>query len=46
MAWTTAAFHPKMVRHLIVSGAAHPLRLRSALLTDPRGQSSARRRRC
>jgi pimeloyl-ACP methyl ester carboxylesterase len=30
-----------MVRHLIVSGAAHPLRLRSALVTDPRGQSSA-----
>lgn len=41
MAWTTAAFHPKMVRHLIVGGAAHPLRLRSALLTDPRGQSAS-----
>jgi pimeloyl-ACP methyl ester carboxylesterase len=41
MAWTTAAFHPKMVRKLVVAGAAHPLRLRSALLTDPRGQSSS-----
>jgi len=41
IAWTTAAFHPKMVRHLVVSGAAHPLRLRSALVTDPRGQSAS-----
>lgn len=41
MAWTAAAFHPKMVRQLIVSGAAHPLRMRSALLTDPRGQSAS-----
>ena len=41
MAWTTAAFHPKMVRHLIVSGAAHPLRVRAAIATDPRGQSAS-----
>jgi pimeloyl-ACP methyl ester carboxylesterase len=41
MAWTTAAFHPKMVDRLVVSGAAHPLRLRAALLTDPRGQSTS-----
>jgi pimeloyl-ACP methyl ester carboxylesterase len=41
MAWTAAAFHPKMVRKLVVAGAAHPLRLRSALLTDPRGQSAS-----
>jgi pimeloyl-ACP methyl ester carboxylesterase len=41
MAWTAAAFHPAMVRHLVVSGAAHPLRLRSALITDPRGQSAS-----
>ncbi len=41
MAWTTAAFHPKMVTHLVVAGAAHPLRLRSALITDPRGQSAS-----
>jgi pimeloyl-ACP methyl ester carboxylesterase len=38
MAWTAASFHPKMVRNLIVCGAAHPLRLRSSLVTDPRGQ--------
>jgi pimeloyl-ACP methyl ester carboxylesterase len=41
MAWTTASFHPKMVDRLIVSGAAHPLRMRSAIATDPRGQSSS-----
>lgn len=41
MAWTTASFHPKMTTRLIVSGAAHPLRMRSALITDPRGQSSS-----
>lgn len=38
MAWTTAAFHPKMVRSLVVTAAAHPLRLRAALVNDPRGQ--------
>ncbi|MBO0869820.1 MAG: alpha/beta hydrolase, partial [Micromonosporaceae bacterium] len=41
LAWTTAAFHPKMVRRLIVVGAAHPLRLRSSLVVDPRGQLAA-----
>jgi pimeloyl-ACP methyl ester carboxylesterase len=41
MAWTTASFHPKMVRHLVVSGAAHPLRARAALATDPRGQTAS-----
>jgi pimeloyl-ACP methyl ester carboxylesterase len=41
VAWTTAAFHPRLVRRLIVSGAAHPLRLRAALLSDPRGQLAA-----
>jgi pimeloyl-ACP methyl ester carboxylesterase len=41
VAWTTAAFHPRLVRRLIVSGAAHPLRLRAALLADPRGQLAA-----
>jgi pimeloyl-ACP methyl ester carboxylesterase len=39
--WTTAAFHPRMVRRLVVMGAAHPLRLRAALFADPRGQFSA-----
>jgi pimeloyl-ACP methyl ester carboxylesterase len=41
MAWTAAAFHPKMVSALVVSGAAHPLRLRSSLAADPRGQLKA-----
>jgi pimeloyl-ACP methyl ester carboxylesterase len=39
--WTAAAFHPKMVRRLVVLGAAHPLRLRAALFADPRGQAAA-----
>jgi len=41
LAWTTAAFHPRMVRRLVVLGAPHPLRLRAALATDPRGQLAA-----
>jgi pimeloyl-ACP methyl ester carboxylesterase len=41
VAWTTAAFHPRLVRRLVVVGAAHPLRLRTALLSDPRGQLAA-----
>src|SRR3954464_9201255 len=39
--WTAAAFHPKMVSRLVVLGAAHPLRLRAALFSDPRGQVAA-----
>jgi len=39
--WTAAAFHPKMVSRLVVLGAAHPLRLRTALFADPRGQAAA-----
>jgi pimeloyl-ACP methyl ester carboxylesterase len=39
--WAAAAFHPKMVSRLVVLGAAHPLRLRAAIFTDPRGQLSA-----
>jgi pimeloyl-ACP methyl ester carboxylesterase len=39
--WTAAAFHPSMVKRLIVIGAAHPLRLRTALFADPRGQFAA-----
>jgi len=41
IAWTAAAFHPAQVRRLVVLGAAHPLRLRTALVADPRGQASA-----
>jgi pimeloyl-ACP methyl ester carboxylesterase len=39
--WTAAAFHPRMVSRLVVLGAAHPLRLRTALFADPRGQVAA-----
>jgi pimeloyl-ACP methyl ester carboxylesterase len=41
IAWTTAAFHPRLVRRLVVTSAAHPLRLRSAMFADPRGQLAA-----
>jgi pimeloyl-ACP methyl ester carboxylesterase len=41
VAWTTACFHPRLVRRLAVVGAPHPLRLRAALVTDPRGQLAA-----
>jgi pimeloyl-ACP methyl ester carboxylesterase len=41
LAWATACFHPKLVRRLVVVGAAHPLRLRAALASDPRGQLRA-----
>ena len=38
VAWTMAAYHPKVVRRLGVISMAHPLRMRSVLLTDPLGQ--------
>ena len=41
--WMAAAFHPKQVSRLVVLSAAHPLRLRSALVTDPTGQLAASR---
>ena len=41
LAWTTASFHPRLVRRLVVIGAAHPLRLRASLAADPRGQLAA-----
>jgi pimeloyl-ACP methyl ester carboxylesterase len=41
IAWATACFHPRLVRRLVVSAAAHPLRLRAALMSDPRGQLAA-----
>ncbi len=41
LAWSAACFHPKLVRRLVVVGAAHPLRLRAALASDPRGQLRA-----
>jgi pimeloyl-ACP methyl ester carboxylesterase len=36
LAWTMAASHPEVVRSLVVLGAAHPLRLRSAVRHDRR----------
>ncbi len=38
VAWATAAFHSPSVRRLVVLAAAHPLRLRAAVVADPRGQ--------
>ncbi len=43
LAWSTAAFHPARVRRLVIVGGAHPLRLRAALVADPRGQLAASR---
>jgi pimeloyl-ACP methyl ester carboxylesterase len=41
IAWTTAAFHPRSVRRLVVISAAHPLRMTASVLADPRGQLAA-----
>ncbi|MDQ1654018.1 MAG: hypothetical protein QOI35_3218 [Cryptosporangiaceae bacterium] len=41
LAWTAATFHPRMIRRIAVLSTAHPLRLRAALATDPRGQLAA-----
>jgi pimeloyl-ACP methyl ester carboxylesterase len=41
VAWTTAAFHPRSVRRLVVAAAPHPLRLRASVLAEPRGQLAA-----
>src|SRR5262249_4079073 len=46
-AWTAARLHPpplrppRLVRRLVVGGAGHPLRVRAALASDPRGQLRA-----
>jgi len=39
--WTLAALHPRQVRALVALGAAHPLALRRAVWSDPRGQGRA-----
>src|SRR5690606_35506568 len=41
LAWTMAVLDAKCVRRLVVVSAPHPLRLRSALVTDPFGQLKA-----
>src|SRR5713226_1048410 len=35
IAWTMAAYFPKVVRRLAVVSVAHPLRMRNAMLTGP-----------
>jgi pimeloyl-ACP methyl ester carboxylesterase len=35
LGWTAATVRPKAVRRLVVTGAAHPRRLRAAILGDP-----------
>ena len=44
IAWTLAAYHPKVVSRLAVVSMAHPLRVRSAVLTDPLGAGARERR--
>ena len=39
IAWTLATYSPKVVRRLAVVSMAHPLRIRSAVLTNAFGQS-------
>jgi len=41
LAWTMAVLDPKSVHRLVTVSAPHPLRMRSALLTDPFGQLRA-----
>jgi len=38
VAWTLGVYHPKVAGRLAVVSMAHPLRMRSAMLTDPLGQ--------
>lgn len=39
--WTLTALHPRLVSALVVVGTPHPLALRAAMWTDPRGQGRA-----
>jgi pimeloyl-ACP methyl ester carboxylesterase len=41
LAWTMAALHPQVVRSLVVLGAAHPLRMRTALASRSSAQRHA-----
>lgn len=40
LAWTIGALRPKVVQRLVAVSAAHPLRLRHAVLTDVRGRAA------
>jgi pimeloyl-ACP methyl ester carboxylesterase len=39
IAWTLAAYYPKVVRRLAIVSMAHPLRMRAAVFTDVLGQT-------
>ena len=41
VAWSVAARDPEVVRGIVPIGAPHPLRIRSAVVRDPRGQGRA-----
>jgi pimeloyl-ACP methyl ester carboxylesterase len=41
LAWSMAALHPRIVSRLVVSGSAHPLRMRRAIFGEVRGQLTA-----
>lgn len=43
LGFAAASFHPRSVRKLLVLSSAHPLRQRTALAVDPKGQLSASR---
>jgi pimeloyl-ACP methyl ester carboxylesterase len=43
LAWIVGTLHPRVVRRLAVLDAPHPLRMRAAVLQDPRGQLRASR---
>ena len=43
LGFAAASFHPQSVRKLLVLSSAHPLRQRTALAVDPRGQLAASR---
>src|SRR6202050_1566995 len=38
VAWTLGVYYPKVAGRLAVVSTAHPLRMRSAIITDPLGQ--------
>jgi len=41
IAWTMAAYHPKVVRRLAIVSMPHPLRLRAAALSNPFAQAKS-----
>jgi pimeloyl-ACP methyl ester carboxylesterase len=43
LAWTMGVYQPRVVQRLVVVSAPHPLRIRTAIATDLRGQAWAAR---